>query len=58
MNVQLFQALMGKLLERHYGIARDFQKMFAEKFGAINCRELLPDDISTPAGHEAVLVVS
>ena len=40
--------------ERLYGLARDFQKMFAEKFGSINCRELLPDDISIPAGHEAV----
>jgi hypothetical protein len=39
MNVQLFQALMGKLLERHYGIAITDTPFACETFVASRIKD-------------------
>jgi len=37
--------------EQSYALARRFQALFAERYGALDCNDLLGVDISTPEGH-------
>ncbi len=37
--------------EETYALARRFQARFAERFGALDCKDLLGVDISTPEGQ-------
>ena len=41
--------------EKTYALVREFCSLFSKKHGSVECRELLPCDISTPEGLEFAL---
>ena len=41
--------------EKTYALVREFCRLFSKKHGSVECRELLPCDISTPEGLELAL---